>query len=313
MRLPLKAKLTLILTISIITGALTSVIASAWAFQLYQHFGPFLSWTIVIAIAILPGFSYWLFFTGLLLDNRPQYERQETLPDLTILIAMYNEENDIEGTIDSLHLQEYPGNITIVTIDDGSTDETLAAVQRSIDKYFDTPGFVIKVGSLKENQGKAAALNEGLKIVETEFFITIDADTYLYKDAIRHLVTNIVCGPENTAAVAGSILVRNSRETLITKIQEWDYFHGISVIKRIQSMFQGTLVAQGAFSVYNTEAVQELGGWDTSTVGEDIVLTWGLRGKGYCVGYAENAFSLTNVPTTYGTFLKQRIRWSRGH
>jgi len=121
-----------------------------------------------------------------------------------------------------------------------------------------------------------------------------------------------VMGPDNTAAVAGSIVVRNSRESLMARIQEWDYFHGIAVVKRIQSMFGGTLVAQGAFSAYITEAVRELGGWDTTAVGEDIVLTWGLREAGYRVGYAENAFGFTSVPTTYGSFTKQRIRWSKG-
>ena len=58
--------------------------------------------------------------------------------------------------------------------------------------------------------------------------------------------------PPNTRAVAGAVLVRNSRKNLVTGVQEWDYFHGIAAIKRLQSLYQGTLVAQGAFSVYDT-------------------------------------------------------------
>jgi len=111
--------------------------------------------------------------------------------------------------------------------------------------------------------------------------------------------------------VAGNVLVRNSRENMITKLQEWDYFHGIAVIKRVQSLYQGTLVAQGAFSIYRTEAVRRLNGWPPK-IGEDIVLTWGLRDLGYRVGYAENAFCFTMVPETYRQFFRQRKRWSRG-
>ena len=39
-------------------------------------------------------------------------------------------------------------------------------------------------------------------------------------------------------------------------MQEWDYFLGIASIKRMQGLYQGTLVAQGAFSLYRTEAVR---------------------------------------------------------
>lgn len=66
--------------------------------------------------------------------------------------------------------------------------------------------------------------------------------------------------PLCTRAVAGSILIRNSRENWITKAQEWDYFLGIGTIKRIQSLFHGTLVAQGAFSLYDRKALLEMGG-----------------------------------------------------
>jgi len=106
-------------------------------------------------------------------------------------------------------------------------------------------------------------------------------------------------------------MVRNSRENMMTKLQEWDYFHGIAVIKRVQSMYKGTLVAQGAFSIYRTDAVRRLNCWPPK-IGEDIVLTWGLRDLGYRIGYAENAFCFTVVPETYRQFFQQRKRWSRG-
>jgi biofilm PGA synthesis N-glycosyltransferase PgaC len=115
----------------------------------------------------------------------------------------------------------------------------------------------------------------------------------------------------NTKAVAGSILVRNSRENWITRAQEWDYFLGIASIKRIQSLFQGTLVAQGAFSLYERAALMKVGGWP-NTVGEDIVLTWKFLSAGYRIGHAENACVFTNAPNTLRQFIKQRQRWSRG-
>jgi biofilm PGA synthesis N-glycosyltransferase PgaC len=112
-------------------------------------------------------------------------------------------------------------------------------------------------------------------------------------------------------AVAGAVLVRNSRSTLITAAQEWDYFHGISAVKRMQSMYHGTLVAQGAFSLYRKDALKAVGGWPDS-VGEDIVMTWAMLQQGYRIGYAEDAIVFTDAPTTFRQFYQQRKRWSRG-
>ena len=81
--------------------------------------------------------------------------------------------------------------------------------------------------------------------------------------------------PADTAAVAGTVLVRNSRVNILTRVQEWDYYLGIAAVKRMQGLYQATLVAQGAFSLYLTEEVRRVGGWPDA-IGEDIVLTWRL-------------------------------------
>jgi len=82
-------------------------------------------------------------------------------------------------------------------------------------------------------------------------------------------------------------------------------------VKRMQSLYQGTLVAQGAFSLYRRDALKSVGGWQ-DVVGEDIVMSWAMLDKGYRIGYAEDAIAWTNAPTTFRQFARQRQRWSRG-
>jgi biofilm PGA synthesis N-glycosyltransferase PgaC len=164
---------------------------------------------------------------------------------------------------------------------------------------------------LKKNGGKAHALNIGFKEVLHNLVVTVDADSFLYRGALTNIVERYLADPPNTRAVAGKILVRNSRQNWITRCQEWDYFHGIAAIKRVQSLFQGTLVAQGAFSVYDRAALTEVGGWP-ECVGEDIVLTWALLKAGYRVGHCEDACLFTNAPSTIKQLVRQRQRWARG-
>ena len=145
----------------------------------------------------------------------------------------------------------------------------------------------------------------------TELVSTLDADTLLHPQAVRQIVARLLSAPSDVQAVAGSVLVRNSRDSLWTRMQEWDYFLGIASVKRMQGLYQGTLVAQGAFSLYRTEAVLAAGGWPDA-IGEDIVLTWQLMRQGARVYYEPSAVAFTAASTRLVHLVRQRARWARG-
>ncbi len=307
---PVAAKMTVSLILAVCWLAISVIVAHAWIDDLTTIVPVWLAWVIVTALAFVPGIANVFIVIGLLVDNRPQYPQVDRLPDVSILIAAYNEADFIRKTLESVLEQQIPCRVETIIVNDGSTDDTAQVVSDFAAKYSsDTRQF--RLVDLATNQGKAMALNAGLPECSHEYVVTLDADCLMYEDSLRFLVTNIVSGPSNTAAVAGSVLVRNSRHSVMTRLQEWDYFHGIAVVKRIQSLYQGTLVAQGAYSVFQKSALEAIGGWK-DTIGEDIVLTWGLRAMGYRVGYCENAIVFTNVPTTYQQFFRQRRRWARG-
>ena len=121
----------------------------------------------------------------------------------------------------------------------------------------------------------------------------------------------IVNSSDKTVATAGCLFVKNDRANFITKIQQWDYTMGIFGVKLYQGNYNSTLVAQGAFSVYKTEKIKEIGGWQ-DCIGEDIVLTWELLSRGYEVNFAKSAIAFTEVPETFKGLLGQRQRWARG-
>ncbi|MFS2204217.1 glycosyltransferase family 2 protein [Variovorax sp. Varisp36] len=280
--------------------------AEAWLADLKSYLGTVLAIFLVYGIAIIPGFMNAFMAISLLLDKRPTHSPLSVYPPISILVAAYNEEASIEETLASIGRQNYPGELQVLVINDGSTDNTSLVVQRTKDQY---PWLTFV--DLKKNGGKARALNIGFKEVLHDLVVTVDADSFLYRGALASIVERYRADPPNTRAVAGKILVRNSRQNWITRCQEWDYFHGIAAIKRVQSLFQGTLVAQGAFSIYDRAALIEVGGWP-ECVGEDIVLTWALLKAGYRVGHCEDACLFTNVPSTIRQLVKQRQRWARG-
>jgi biofilm PGA synthesis N-glycosyltransferase PgaC len=280
--------------------------AGPWLADLKYYVGTAFAIFLVYGIAIIPGFMNAFLAISLILDKRPPHPALAVYPPISILIAAYNEETSIEETFISIDQQHYPGQLQVIVINDGSTDNTSLVIQRVRDRY---PWLTFV--DLKKNGGKAHALNIGFKEVLHNLVVTVDADSFLYRGALTNIVERYLADPPNTRAVAGKILVRNSRQNWITRCQEWDYFHGIAAIKRVQSLFQGTLVAQGAFSVYDRAALTEVGGWP-ECVGEDIVLTWALLKAGYRVGHCEDACLFTNAPSTIKQLVRQRQRWARG-
>lgn len=304
--LPVRLKFAIAIGVSIAWMALSTWLAQPWAEALSVYTGAALAWAIVAGVALIPGFMNAFLLSSLALDNRPGHTKLLRYPGLTILVAAYNEQETIVGTLESIALQSYPGQLEVIVVNDGSKDRTAELVREQMPKY---PW--LKLLDLKQNVGKANALNEALKQVSHTLTATVDADSWLFRDALTGIVERYFQDPKTTRAVAGAVMVRNSRATWMTRAQEWDYFQGIAAIKRVQSLYQGTMVAQGAFSLYDTATLRELGGWP-DCVGEDIVLSWSILKKGYRIGHCEDALLFTNAPTTLLQFTRQRKRWSRG-
>ena len=299
-----RAKFFVSLGIALAWGLVSYRLAGRWIADLTQVAGAALAEFAILSIAIVPGFMNAFLACGLLLDRRPPRRRIEAYPGVSIIIAAYNEQDSIASTVESIARQNYRGELDVIVVDDGSTDNTVNELRRLSYPW-------LRVLALKRNGGKARALNTALALVQHTLTITLDADSLLHRGALANIIGRIMSDPAGTAAVAGAVLVRNSRLNLVTRVQEWDYFHGIAAVKRLQSFYHGTLVAQGAFSVYRTAVLHEVGGWP-DCVGEDIVLTWSILRGGYRVGFAEDAVAFTNVPATMKQLVRQRQRWSRG-
>lgn len=260
---------------------------------------------VIGGIAIVPGYLNAHLVSSLLFDRPPPLRFDLEFPAITLVVACYNEAESIEETLSYAATQDYPGEFRILVADDGSTDKTVQLAELRAER---DPRITVKRFS---HGGKANTLNRALASVRTPLVATVDADTLLMPEALKRCVARLLVSPPTTVAAAGAVFVRNSRENLLTQAQEWDYFLGIASIKRQQGLFQGTLVAQGAFSVYRTAPLKRVGGWP-DRIGEDIVLTWAMMEKGGGVTYERTAIAFTDAPTSARAFAKQRRRWARG-
>jgi hyaluronan synthase len=226
-------------------------------------------------------------------------------PTVSIVISVRNEELAIERTVDTCYRTDYPeAKREILVVDDGSSDATPRVLKELQKKH---PG--LKVRTLPP-KGKRAAMAQGVLDATGEIIIFVDSDTFLFPAALRH----IVCGFEDPTlgASAGYTEVENANENALTGLQEVRYYVSYRLLKSSESLFNCVTCCPGCLSAYRREYVLEvLDPWlHQKFLGDDRSLTNFILRK-YRVIYNDLAVASTLVPTTWGAYMRQQVRWKK--
>jgi cellulose synthase/poly-beta-1,6-N-acetylglucosamine synthase-like glycosyltransferase/peptidoglycan/xylan/chitin deacetylase (PgdA/CDA1 family)/spore germination protein YaaH len=262
----------------------------------------------VFSIAVVLGAARLLIIGVLAVVQRLQRHQDRDAPitftpGVSVIVPAYNEEKVVVQTITSLLHQRYGGELEIVVVDDGSSDDTADICQEA---YGSHPQVSVYT---KTNGGKASALNYGIARARHEIVIALDADTVFADDTVAELVQPLV-NPQ-VAAVAGNAKVGN-RINVVTRWQALEYVTSQNLDRRAFSLLDCITVVPGAVGAWRRSLVQQVGGFQEDTLAEDQDLTLALRRAGYSVAYADGAVAYTEAPDTLRGLAKQRFRWSFG-
>jgi biofilm PGA synthesis N-glycosyltransferase PgaC len=238
--------------------------------------------------------------------ERKKKDPQELVkyPFFSVLVPCHNEENQIIETVSYLLDLDYP-QYEIILIDDGSGDNTAAQIHELCKKHKK-----IRAVYLKENKGKAAALNAGCLAAKGELILSMDADALIDRKSLRWMAWHFSKFPR-VGAVTGNPRVLN-RTTLLGKIQIGEYATIIGLIKRVQRLLGKVLTVSGVMAAFRRQALFSVGFWDTDMVTEDIDITWKLEKNYWDVRYEPRAICWIFVPETLRGLWRQRLRWAQG-
>lgn len=149
---------------------------------------------------------------GICLSFQPLVERK--MNKVSIIVPAYNVEKYIYRAIESALGQDYP-NIELVVVDDGSTDGTLDVIK----EYSQKDSRII--WKIQKNQGVSTARNNGINTATGKYFLFLDSDDWLERDAVSYLVElqnkypdNLVSGDRFFAYInkSGSLIRERQRE-----------------------------------------------------------------------------------------------------
>ena len=221
---------------------------------------------------------------------------------VSVLIAGYNEEETIGATIEHVLASTYPLR-EVIAINDGSTDRT-ADVVREMQREYKK----LKLLDKKKNSGKADSLNQGIKMAKGELIAIVDADSYPEPESIGKIVGFF--DDKQVGAVTSAVFIRN-KVNFLTKLQSIEYIV-LAWTRKLLGFIDAVWCTNGPLSIYRKKGLEEVGGFDTKTVTEDIELTWHLLSRGYKAQMCLSAFVTTTAPTTLKAWWRQRERWGIG-
>ena len=316
-----------------------------------------LDWAILVYFLCVNSF-YLVLLVNATLEMRRHLQsiREETrwrvlgselAPTVSMLVPGHNEAATVAQSVRALLTLQYP-SLEVVFINDGSTDDTMAVLEREFGLVAMHPIYrrrlqhepihrllrsTIKPNLVvvdKANGRKADALNAGLNVASGELVCAIDADTLIEPDALLRMARPFLHG-EDVVAAGGTVRVVNGSQVksgrVLTARAPRNPLAGIQAVEYLRAFLfgrlgwnrlGGNLIISGAFGLFRRERVIDVGGYLHQTVGEDMELVARLRRRGveqgtpHRVEFIPDPVAWTEVPESLSVLRSQRDRWHRG-
>ncbi len=246
------------------------------------------------------GYTLALLCFTLFKKNRPLlFPSEENLPEISMVIAAYNEAEIVETKINNCRQLDYPKEkLQFIWVTDGSDDGTEKIIAAQHD--------MIYLHS-EERKGKTAALNRAMKFVKTPIAVFSDANTFLSPDSLKWLAATL--DNPNVGCAAGEKRIVNLQKDTATGSGEGLYWNYESYIKKLESLTGSTLSAAGEIYALRTELYFPPA---ENTVIDDFVISLQVALKGYKIKYVPQAMATEQPSLSIAEESKRKIRIAAG-
>lgn len=227
------------------------------------------------------------------------FELPEILPQVTLFITAYNEEEMVEEKMVNCLSLDYPRDkLHIFWVTDGSNDGT----NERLANYQD-----VTIIFQPQRQGKSAAINRGMKSVTTPIVIFTDANTSINRKAVKEIVKAFT--DSRTGCVAGEKRIVTEEKDVVSSGGEGAYWRYESALKDLDSRLCTAVGAAGELFAIRTSLFQEI---REDTLLDDFVLSLQIAIKGYRIVYCRNAHATEQASLNMQEEEKRKVRIAAG-
>ena len=225
-------------------------------------------------------------------------------PSVTIMIPVCNEPVSILAeTFKAVTNISWPD--TQIIIIENSTCQRLKSETIKLVDEFNLP-----IHNVVNRGSKAAALNDSLSLVQSEFILLLDADIVPVPEILSVLVSEIL-SDEDLSFVQAPQAERNVNESFVTigmvaqQIHFYEHFcEGFG--NGLRSLCVGTNC------LFRSRIVRAVGGWPENTVTEDVAMSYRLHKANYKSTYVNYRVGYGLAPVTMKSYFNQRARYAEG-
>lgn len=231
--------------------------------------------------------------------RKPLSANVQELPSCSLVIAAYNEAACIRQKIENTLSLSYPsGLLKIYIVTDGSSDGTPDIIK-------EYPNIIVL--HQPERQGKIAAIDRVMKIIDSEIVVFTDANTILNKDALLEICKCYV--DPSVGAVAGEKRVFFDDKADASAAGEGIYWKYESQLKKWDSELYSVVGTAGELFSVRTALFQPV---QMDTVLDDFMISMKIAEKGYRIVYQPKAFAVESSSEDVKEELKRKIRIAAG-
>lgn len=221
------------------------------------------------------------------------------LPEVSLVIAAYNEEEIIDEKMANCNSLDYPPHkLKIVWVTDGSNDSSGSLLS----KYSN-----VKTLHTPERKGKTAAINRAMKLIESPIVIFTDANTMINSSAIREIVS-CYSNPK-TGCVAGEKRIAVGQKDAASSSGEGIYWKYESFLKNYDSRLYSAVGAAGELFSIRRELFTEM---EPDTLLDDFVMSMKIAQQGYKIEYCSSAYAYESGSENIDEEKKRKVRIAAG-
>ena len=221
------------------------------------------------------------------------------LPNVTIIIPAYNEEDYIKAKMENTRTLNYPKDkLTIYWVTDGSNDQSVELLK----KYSD-----IRVFHEEERKGKINAINRVMPYVQTPITIFTDANALLSKDSVL-IIARKYKNPQ-VGCVSGEKRIVAKKTDKASGSGEGFYWKYESFLKKLDNQLYSVVGAAGELFSIRTQLFEKI---DSNTILDDFVISLKIAQKGYKISYDPHAYAIENASASTVDEFKRKVRICAG-
>lgn len=236
------------------------------------------------------GYPVLLWLFSFRLKKRSKHRSE--LPSVAVVIAAYNEQEVIAPKLLNTLQLHYPASkMKVVVVADGSTDRTTAIV-----KEFNEVQLLFQ----PERNGKSAAINRAMEIVDAEVVVVTDANTFLSSGTLTELLAPFA--DERVGGVSGAKKVQAAGTVSAAGSGEGIYWRYESMLKELEASFYSVIGAAGELFAFRRVLFRPI---PAEAITDDFYVSLSINLQGKTIAYT------TRAAATEAASLSIQDEWNR--